>query len=119
MSNNSAVKERLFELCSFLQISPDQFSKNIGKNREYVRKITNEISTDVLRRINKKYPEVNILWIIEGKGSMLNQPISANDELTSYLKDRVIKLEEENKKLLIENTLLKIQMDTINSKKQE
>lgn len=38
MNSPSPVKERLIELCEAMNITPNQFSQDIGKNREFVRK---------------------------------------------------------------------------------
>ena len=47
----SEVQERLIVLAKALNISPNQFSLSIGRDRSYVKKITKEIQTDALRSI--------------------------------------------------------------------
>lgn len=113
----SQIKERLTELCAELGISVAKFSQSIGKNREYIHKITGEIGTDVLRQIYLTFPNVNIVWIVTGEGEIL---LTDDGKGVNYLKntdllDRLIKksedvgrLEEEVKQL---KALLSIKKD--------
>lgn len=111
METISPVKERLIQLCNALQISTNQFSIQIGKNREFIRKITGEIGSDVLRKICLVFPTVNILWIITGDGDKFIKPVQENnDSLTNYLKERVKELEDENRTLLVENAQLRTEL---------
>lgn len=66
------VRDRLIELCKVINTTPNQFSQKIGRSREFIRKITGEIGTDVIRNIIEAYPEVNAAWIITGKGEMIS-----------------------------------------------
>ena len=78
-----------------MNTTPNQFSQDIGKNREFIRKIVGEIGSDVLRNINRIFPNINIMWIITGEGEKFLKndiTLSNNENLTSYLK-------EENKEL--------------------
>lgn len=122
MENDSQVKERLFELCDSLGISTNAFSINIGKNREFVRKITGEIGTDALRQIYRTYPNVNILWIITGEGEkFLVSDITApnNENLTSYLKEENKTLKEEVRQLIKENAILSAKVELYSSNQTE
>ncbi|NDW13194.1 hypothetical protein D0T50_09840 [Bacteroides sp. 214] len=65
-----SVKQRLFELCAAIGLTPNQFSIEIGHNRDYLRKITKEIGSDKLRQIHRLYPQVNLTWLITGEGNM-------------------------------------------------
>jgi predicted RNA-binding protein with PIN domain len=118
MEDISLVKKRLLELCSFLGISPDQFSKNIGKNREYIRKITKEIGSDALRQIYLAYSDVNILWIITGEGEMLLSE-EKKEGYSLYYEKKVDKLQNEIARLNRENGILegKLEMLSGNSSK--
>lgn len=114
MEESIPVKERLFQLCDALGVSPNQFSQQIGKSREFVRKITGEIGSDVLRNIFREYPNTNLIWIITGEGSMFleNGVISPKSEnLTSFLIDENKNLQEENKRLIKENALLSVKLE--------
>lgn len=114
MGKDSQIKERLFELCNALGISTNAFSQQIGKNREFIRKITGEIGSDVLRQIYRIYPNVNIMWIITGEGEKFISPEekeSDNNNLTNYLKEENKELKEEIKRLIQENAMLSTRLE--------
>ena len=80
----SEVKERLLRLTKALNITPNQFSLSIGRDRSYIKKITKEIQTDALRSIFNTYPNVNLMWIITGEGDIFIQEESENALLQHY-----------------------------------
>ena len=80
----SEVQERLVVLAKALNISPNQFSLSIGRDRSYVKKITKEIQTDALRSIFNIYPNVNLVWIITGEGDIFIKEESDNALLQHY-----------------------------------
>lgn len=112
--DNNTVKERLIQLCSALNIRSSQFSRKIGKSREYIRKISGEIGSDVLRDIHYLYPNVNLTWIITGEGEifLLTDKSTSNDNnLTIYLKEENKELKEEVKRLIQENAKLSTRLE--------
>lgn len=114
MKEVSPVKERLIELCTEMSITPNQFSQEIGKNREFIRKIIGEIGSDALRNIHRRYPTINIMWIITGEGDkfLSNVETASNkDDLTNYLKEENKVLKEEVKQLIKENATLSAQLE--------
>lgn len=114
MKTETPVKERLMQLCEALDMTSNQFSLQIGKSREFVRKITGEIGSDVLRNIYRIFPDVNIIWIITGEGEIFLSPngINSNDNnLTNYLKEENKELKEEVKRLIQENATLSARLE--------
>lgn len=122
MNSPSPVKERLIELCEAMNITPNQFSQDIGKNREFVRKIVGEIGSDVLRNISRRFPEINIMWIITGEGEkflLTDDSISNDNNLTNYLKEENKELKEEMKRLIKENAILSAKVELYSSNQAE
>ena len=114
METDTSIKERLVQLCDALNVTPNQFSLQIGKSREFVRKITGEIGSDALRNIFRTHPNVNLVWLITGKGDKFleNDTLSSNNEsLTSYLKEENKELKEEIKRLIQENATLSARLE--------
>ena len=109
----SEVQERLIVLAKALNISPNQFSLSIGIDRSYVKKITKEIQTDALRSIFNTYPNVNLVWIITGKGDIFIKEDSDNALLQHYmsenaeLKEKIYDLNKEIGRLELMNELSK------------
>lgn len=114
MGKDSQIRERLFELCSALGVTTNAFSLEIGKNREFIRKITGEIGSDSLRQIYRTYPNVNIMWIITGEGEKFlssDDKTSNDNNLTNYLKEENKELKEEVKRLIQENATLSARLE--------
>ena len=88
---SSAVRDRLIALCEALELSRREFSISIGRTSTYVTSLNNDITSGVLNDILIIYPQVNIMWLITGKGEKFITP-EPTDALFQHLK-------EENKKL--------------------
>ncbi len=76
------MKERIDKLIKALNISGREFSRSIGKSESFSRTITGSIGSDVLVEIIRTYPEVNLSWLITGKGEMFNKNTNAEIETT-------------------------------------
>lgn len=95
---SSVVRDRLIALCEALDISRREFSISIGRTPTYVTSLNNDITSGVLNDILIRYPQVNLMWLITGKGEIFitQEPTGA---LFQHLK-------EENKELKIKNEKL-------------
>lgn len=114
MDSPSTVKERFIKLCEVLSTTPNQFSQDIGRNRDFIRKMTGEVGSDALRNIYRSFPNINIIWLITGEGEILldnNFSSNGNDNLTSFLKEENKELKEENKRLIKENANLSAKLE--------
>lgn len=92
---SSAIRDRLIALCEALELSRREFSISIGRTSTYVTSLNNDITSGVLNDILITYPQVNIMWLITGKGEKFITP-EPTDALFQHLK-------EENKELKIRN----------------
>ena len=122
-SELKTIKERLLDLCNEIQVSKAYFSQEIGKNRQFIDKITGEIGSDVLRQIYLRFPSVNVLWIITGKGDMLlqksDETLHSSDaslllRMLNKEREKIDKLEENNKNLMREKEELKDNINQLN-----
>ena len=70
------MKERLFQLIESLNLTNVQFADAIGIERSTLSHIKTERSKpslELIYKIMKQYPEVNLEWLILGEGSMRHQ----------------------------------------------
>lgn len=69
---------RIDESVKYFAKNLTTFGKEIGLNPETVRKVCNGTTKDpkisFLLKIKERYPEVNLEWLISGKGEMLSKP---------------------------------------------
>lgn len=59
-------------------MSKRQFQASIGVSSSYIQNIANNISLDVLRKVEQAYPELNTEWLLSGKGEMIKAGYIAN-----------------------------------------
>lgn len=106
------IKERILQIAEFKGISKEKFTENLNQKYANYKGISKKSSpsSDVLVEILSKYPEINLEWLLTGKGEMLKnevkKPTEADSELSVTQKELIEtqrklieKLEEENKEL--------------------
>ncbi|MBN1414013.1 MAG: helix-turn-helix transcriptional regulator [Bacteroidales bacterium] len=68
------MKEQLLKLLSHLNVSATQFAEEIGVQRSSISHILsgrNKPSYDFIIKLLEKYPSINPIWLLAGKGEML------------------------------------------------
>lgn len=68
------MKERLIELMRILNLSPTQFASAIGIQRATLQHILsgrNEPSLKIIMAIHNCYPDVELEWLLNGKGTAI------------------------------------------------
>lgn len=85
------MKERIQRILDYYQITAAEFAKIIGVNASGISHILsgnrNHLSMDTVVKVNQKFPEVNLDWLILGSGSMISNkkqstlfdPVEADD----------------------------------------
>lgn len=68
----TTVKERLIKFIKSIRFTQKEFCDSIGVCRSYVSTIRQSLAPDKLSKIRERYPELNIEWLLTGKGEMLN-----------------------------------------------
>lgn len=68
------VKERLKRYLRINSITQEKFCNSVGVAPTYVSNIRKGIQPDKLARIQQAYPDLNIEWLVTGRGNMLNTP---------------------------------------------
>jgi hypothetical protein len=84
--------ERISEYLNFKMICPHKFEQTLHISNGYFQKqLRNKgsIGSDILIKISENYPDLNMLWILTGEGSMLKFPakiieISENEKYNIY-----------------------------------
>lgn len=68
----TTVKERLIRFIKSIRFTQKEFCDSIGVCRSYVSTIRQSLAPEKLSAISVQYPELNIEWLLTGKGEMLN-----------------------------------------------
>lgn len=99
-------KDRQNKASDLEKFTISTFCLSIGTSKAFVSSMRKSVSIDKIESIALIYPELNILWLLLGKGEMIcnNQSDSSKEEiriLNERLleKDKIIKLLEERQGL--------------------
>lgn len=65
------LKSRFKALCNHLDLSIREFERECQLNRGNISNITGAIGSDKIAKITTRFPEIDIYWLLTGKGSML------------------------------------------------
>jgi phage repressor protein C with HTH and peptisase S24 domain len=87
------VKERVKEFTKYCNITISGFEKSINVTNGYVNSISKSVGLDKIESILEIYPNLNLEWLLTGKGSMLKEytTISEPVEVYNLKTDRTIK----------------------------
>ena len=66
------AKDRLKEFLSYKKVGRNKFEKKIGIASGYVSSKSITITSDVIEKLYKEYPTINLIWLITGEGEMIN-----------------------------------------------
>jgi transcriptional regulator with XRE-family HTH domain len=67
--------ERILAFIKSYNLTPSQFADEIGVQRSSISHLIsgrNKPSLEFIQRIVARYPEINLQWILNGTGAMLN-----------------------------------------------
>ena len=70
------IKDRISKFIQYKNITIAEFERNVSLANGYIKKFKGSIGSDKLNNITSYYPDINIDWLITGKGSMLKSEIS-------------------------------------------
>ena len=81
----TTVKQRLLDFIYHLRVTQKDFCDALGVSNSYVHSIRKSIAPDKLSKIRESYPDLNIEWLLTGKGEMLNsgRPVSGSVVVTN------------------------------------
>lgn len=111
------MKERILQFIEYKRLSKNKFYKETGLSNGILDK-QGGISSDSLEKIYCVYPEINLDWLLTGKGEMLkkeglvqqahnNISSTITQHQTIHAPEDYETLKQENKRLTQENSGLK------------
>lgn len=88
------MNERILKFIEYLGISVSEFERNCNLSNGAVSKMGDNTRRSTVNKIYNVYPQLDIDWLLTGKGSMLNdskaeleQPNTANENVIDTLSD--------------------------------
>jgi len=112
----SKTIHRIILLMQHLGLSARQFDLSIGSANGYtlrMQKNNASVGSDVIERIAKLYPQINLVWLITGQGNMLLEEDTQLHEtskldIDAYINNRLNEKWSVEKKELLEDVLKEI-----------
>lgn len=94
--------DRLIEFISYAGLSARQFDISIGASNGYtlrMKKNSASIGSDVIENILRVYPQLNVVWLITGEGTMLKEELKKEplefDELPKNRQEEIERIIEQ------------------------
>jgi len=120
----SKTINRIMQLVSALNMSARQFDMSIGTANGYIlrmQKNNASVGSDVIERIVKEYPQINLVWLITGKGEMFVEDntktkVRSIAEIEDFIDNKLKSQLSEEKKLFLDEILREI--DDVNKSKK-
>lgn len=76
-----SVKNRIKEFCKYSKMPVTEFEKSLLVANGYVNSISKSIGIDKIELLLEIYPNLNIEWLLAGKGSMLKGNLNEENNL--------------------------------------
>lgn len=67
----TTVKQRLISFIEFKGLSKNRFETICGLSTRYVSNIVNSIPPKTIEKITLNFPELNLEWLLVGRGEMI------------------------------------------------
>lgn len=109
------VTDRLQEYLKLRQISPYTFERTCSIANGYLKKQMKgkgSIGSEIVERITEKYKDLNITWLLTGKGHMIVTSYPLNEEISAiaereqeYARNQQTERSLREKILILENAL--------------
>jgi len=109
--------DRLMEFITHAGLSARQFDLSIGASNGYtlrMKKNNASVGSDVIENILRVYPQLNVVWLLTGEGSMLKNkereepldfdqlPQNKQEEIEAIIKTKIRERQQEDLERLIQ-----------------
>lgn len=112
----SKTVHRIMQVISALNMSARQFDISIGTANGYILRMEKNnasVGSDVIERIVKQYPQINLVWLITGTGDMFKSDFQQNKvrtskEIEAFINDTLKAKLSKDKQALLDEILNEI-----------
>lgn len=110
----TTIKERFESIARKYGLSDRQLGAKLGKSAGFIHKMSATTSSDVLSTAVDIFPEINLYWLVTGKGAMLVS--ESSDELVNFLK---VELKETQQDLLAAKVEIAVLKQEVSGRKRD
>lgn len=92
-----------------------KFEERVGFSRGYISKVKTSIGADKLSNIVEVFPDLNLDWLITGKGKMTSTPVQpvAVEQTTDTMEENFVKYKNKYLEMLEENRILRLEIEKL------
>jgi transcriptional regulator with XRE-family HTH domain len=92
-----------------------KFEERVGFSRGYISKVKTSIGADKLSNIVEAFPDLNLDWLITGKGIMTNPSAQSAPfgQKADTLEDNSVEYKNKYLEILEENRVLRIEIEKL------
>ncbi len=92
-----------------------KFEERVGFSRGYISKVKTSIGADKLSNIVEAFPDLNLDWLITGKGIMTNPSTQSAPfgQKADTLEDNSVEYKNKYLEILEENRVLRIEIEKL------
>lgn len=122
------MNNRVLEIIENKKLTPSRFADKIGVPRSTISHIIsgrNKPSLELISKIAEKYPDINLDWLIKGKGSMISSQTTLFDntqekqsEEDSHKSKQISNLNTFNDSLQMETEQKSLEKEKENNKQE-
>ena len=107
------VKERIKLFLQYLNIGQNKFEAKVGWSNGYINN-TKNISADKLSYVVNEYPQLNLNWLITGKGEMIDPSVLSDPtgQNIGIVEEGAVEYKK-YLEILEENRLLRIEIEEL------
>ena len=110
------MNKRLKQIIDYYQLSTRQFEQKISVSNGVIAKVLAQNTTlrsDILSKIADTFPEVNIGWLLTGKGEMLKPKASVQPSGDDLVLKIIAEKDRRIEQLILEKRELEEQLNTV------
>ena len=111
--DNMSVKDRLVSFINYKRIGQRKFELSIGVSNGYINNLKSQPRDEILQKILHTYKDLNDIWLLTGKGNMLNNQVKIEDtqkttkeRLISFLKYKNLNMSEFARRIGVSNAFV-------------
>ncbi|WP_352423711.1 hypothetical protein [Proteiniphilum sp.] len=108
----TTVKDRIKLFLQHLNIGQNNFESKVGWSNGYINN-TKNISADKLRHVTNEYPQLNLYWLITGKGEMISSSSDPAEQSIDVVEEDAVKYKNKYLEVLEENRSLRIEIEKL------
>ncbi len=96
-------------------VGQTKFEELVGFSRGYISKVKTSIGADKLSNIVEVFPELNLDWLITGKGEMIIPPVTAapSEQTIGTMEEGSVEYKSKYLEMLEENRSLRIEIEKL------